>query len=181
MNYTSRFVRYVYARPPILVFHRQSFGTQAHSAPQQTGWRKHLHRLKEAPASHITAFAILHEVTALVPLPIVYWILTVTDVCIPFPEDILAEGNRRISRLLQIASSLSGSSKTDNTQSDQVLADDSQVMLHMATAYAVVKLMMPLRIAACVFLTPSTARLIHSTTTRIFGRKGLAATPMKKA
>jgi hypothetical protein len=39
----------------------------------QRGWRRYLDRLKERPASHITAFAILHEVTAILPFPLIYF------------------------------------------------------------------------------------------------------------
>ncbi|KAJ3168842.1 hypothetical protein HDU88_001169 [Geranomyces variabilis] len=45
---------------------------------------------------------------------------------IPFPEDVLAEGNRRMSGLCKMIG-LSG------------IDDGSKVMLNMATAYAVVK------------------------------------------
>ncbi len=37
------------------------------------GWRRYIDRLTERPASHITAFAILHEVTAILPFPLIYF------------------------------------------------------------------------------------------------------------
>lgn len=39
----------------------------------QRGWRRYIDRLKERPASHISAFAILHEVTAILPFPLIYF------------------------------------------------------------------------------------------------------------
>ena len=39
----------------------------------QRGWRRYLDRLKERPASHVTAFAILHEITAILPFPLIYF------------------------------------------------------------------------------------------------------------
>jgi hypothetical protein len=39
----------------------------------QRGWRRYIDRLKERPASHITAFAILHEITAILPFPLIYF------------------------------------------------------------------------------------------------------------
>jgi hypothetical protein len=39
----------------------------------QRGWRRYIDRLKERPASHITAFAILHELTAILPFPLIYF------------------------------------------------------------------------------------------------------------
>lgn len=43
------------------------------SMNSQKGWRRYLDRLKERPASHITAFAILHELTAILPFPLIYF------------------------------------------------------------------------------------------------------------
>lgn len=39
----------------------------------ERGWRRYLDRLKERPASHVTAFAILHEITAILPFPLIYF------------------------------------------------------------------------------------------------------------
>lgn len=36
-------------------------------------WRRYFDRLKERPASHLTAFAILHELTAILPFPFIYY------------------------------------------------------------------------------------------------------------
>lgn len=40
---------------------------------RERGWRKYLHLLKERPASHLTAFALLHELTAILPFPLIYY------------------------------------------------------------------------------------------------------------
>ncbi|KAI8930302.1 hypothetical protein BC831DRAFT_382556, partial [Entophlyctis helioformis] len=105
-------------------------------------WSKYAHHFRAAPASHLVAFAILHEATAVLPLPIIYYLLAVTDIKIPFPETVLAEGNRRIS------------------SAKPLLSDDSQVMLHMATSYAIVKALMPVRVGLCFLLTPWAARCV---------------------
>ena len=36
-------------------------------------WRRYAQQLKERPASHLTAFAILHEITAVLPFPLIYF------------------------------------------------------------------------------------------------------------
>ncbi|CAF1542405.1 unnamed protein product [Adineta steineri] len=41
--------------------------------PNKKGWRRYIDQLKDRPASHITAFAILHEVTAILPFPLIYF------------------------------------------------------------------------------------------------------------
>ena len=39
----------------------------------QRGWRRYIDRLKEHPASDITKFSILHEVTSILPFPLIYF------------------------------------------------------------------------------------------------------------
>ncbi|KAJ2661241.1 hypothetical protein IWW48_002537 [Coemansia sp. RSA 1200] len=106
------------------------------------GWRNALRALRDRPASHITAFAVLHEITAVAPLGGVYWILSCLDLRIPFPDSVLQEGNRYINKLRSY-----GGWKTP-------LASDSPVLLHLATSYAVVKAAAPLRVALSLALTP---------------------------
>ncbi|KAH6562785.1 hypothetical protein BASA50_009797 [Batrachochytrium salamandrivorans] len=136
-----------------------------------SGWRAQLQQLKDAPASHITAFAVLHEATALLPLPLIYWVLSATDIRIPFPQEVLAEGNRRMARMMQLMSLSPPLQEDDSTLPQErvsVFQDDSQFMLHVATAYAIVKVMMPVRIAGCLMLTPWTARAMQRVGRRLF-------------
>ncbi|KAJ3078517.1 hypothetical protein HK102_004437, partial [Quaeritorhiza haematococci] len=136
------------------------------------GWKKYADEFKDAPASHLMSFAILHELTAIIPLPIIYYILSSLEEqveeqqqednnnspsssspssssrnliirLIPHGESILAEGNRRMTRLLQLI----GFSTAE-------LSDDSTVMVNLATSYAIVKVLMPVRIGACFLMTP---------------------------
>jgi hypothetical protein len=100
--------------------------------------------LKEHPLSYIVSFGILHEVTAILPLPMFYYILKHSNVEIPFPKDMLSESNKRINKIRSAVGLKS-------------MPEDSQAMLHMATSYAIVKVLMPLRIGLCVYLTPHCA------------------------
>ncbi|KAJ3166271.1 hypothetical protein HDU88_003495 [Geranomyces variabilis] len=79
------------------------------------------------------------------------------DMSIPFPEDLLAEGNRRMGALCKMIG-LSG------------IEDGSKVMLNMATAYAVVKVGMPLRIGLCLAATPWFARVAVVPVQTVFGK-----------
>ncbi|KAJ2513038.1 hypothetical protein H4217_006555 [Coemansia sp. RSA 1939] len=106
------------------------------------GWRNTLRALRDRPASHITAFAVLHEITAVAPLGGVYWVLSYLELRIPVPESVLHEGNRYINRLRSY-----GGWTTP-------LAPDSPVLLDLATSYAVVKAAAPLRLALSLALTP---------------------------
>ncbi|RKO86758.1 hypothetical protein BDK51DRAFT_23545, partial [Blyttiomyces helicus] len=107
-----------------------------------------LQALRTAPGSHVVSFLTLHELTAIIPLPIVYFALDALDVRVPFPEDVLAEGNRRVGKMMVYFGIGEG------------IREDSQAMLRMATAYAVVKAAMPFRIGLCLVMTPWFARWV---------------------
>lgn len=90
-------------------------------------FRQYAEQFKNKPASHLISFGILHEITAIVPLPIVYFALVETGVKIPFPEQAIEEGNRFVGRVAKYYGwDLEG-------------ADGARTMLNMATSYAVVK------------------------------------------
>ncbi|KAI8830194.1 hypothetical protein BJ741DRAFT_620723 [Chytriomyces cf. hyalinus JEL632] len=120
---------------------------------------------KSSPASHLTSFVVLHELTALLPLPIVYYALQTTGLRVPVSQDMLDEGTRRIDRIMA-KYNLGGDGSEGGSSSDgrEVGLGDSTPRIHsetiidMATAYAVVKLLMPVRIAVSLALTPWFAR-----------------------
>jgi len=106
------------------------------------GWRKYAYQFQNKPFSFLASFAVLHEITAIAPIPIIYLLLDRLDVEIPFISDIVtAEGNRVISKIRE---------KYGYPALDQ----HSRVAINLATAYAIVKVAMPLRIGLCIGLTP---------------------------
>ncbi|KAF9116952.1 hypothetical protein BGX27_008100 [Mortierella sp. AM989] len=119
-------------------------------APKLSKFRQYAEQFKNKPASHLISFGILHEITAVVPLPIIYFALVETGVEIPFPEQAMEEGNRFVARVAKYYGwNLEG-------------ADGARAMLNMATSYAVVKALIPVRLAICVWMTPWTATRIVS-------------------
>src|SRR5688572_5198193 len=69
---------------------RRKLATSSSSSPNnQTetlkGWRKHAAHFRSKPGSYIISFAILHELTAVIPIPLVYIFLSTTGMQIPFP------------------------------------------------------------------------------------------------
>lgn len=101
------------------------------SLPQQQqparGWRKYAQQFRHKPASYLTTFAILHELTAIVPLPLVYYLLDYSEIRVPLvPEQAIAEGNRIMSKLR-------------TRYGYEPLDPSSRVMVNLATSYAVVK------------------------------------------
>ncbi|KAJ2747156.1 hypothetical protein GGI20_000770 [Coemansia sp. BCRC 34301] len=113
--------------------------------PDNRWWRQRLLAFKERPGSHLTAFAILHELTAVVPLAGVYYALDYVRPKMPFPQSILEEGNRYINKLRTYVGW-------------QQLDTSSPVLLHLATSYAIVKAAAPLRVAASLAMTPLFSR-----------------------
>ncbi|CDH60259.1 hypothetical protein RO3G_13651 [Lichtheimia corymbifera JMRC:FSU:9682] len=125
-----------------MLFRRLASTTTTTAGAPLKGWRKYAHQFRDKPASYMTTFALLHEITAIVPLPIVYYTLDYSGWHIPLvPQEAIAEGNRIMSKLR-------------TRYGYEPLAPDSRIMVNLATSYAVVKAMMPLRIAASVALTP---------------------------
>ncbi len=126
------------------------------------------------------SFLVLHELTALLPLPLLVWALQRWPDAVPAalqpPPDMLAAGNRVAARLLSAlpaawlralqggegAAAASGppaSSPADRAAAAAALLPaDSRLLLHTGMAYALVKAAMPLRLLASGLLTPAFAR-----------------------
>lgn len=111
--------------------------TSASSQQQMRGWRKYAQQFRDKPASYMTSFAILHEVTAIVPLPLVYYALDYSEVRVPVPEQAVAEGNRIMSKIR-------------TRYGFEPLPADSRVMVNLATSYAVVKVISGQRTSAII-------------------------------
>jgi hypothetical protein len=91
-----------------------------------TGYRKYAQQFKSKPGSYMATFAVLHEVTAIVPFPIVYLILENSEVKIPFPENVITEGNRFIN-------------KARVYYGYEPLEADNRTMVNLVTTYGIVK------------------------------------------
>ncbi|GES65712.1 hypothetical protein AFLA70_29g004690 [Aspergillus terreus] len=138
-----------------------------------------------APGTHITSFLILHELTAIVPLfglvaAFHYgnWLPDLTS------STAFEEGTRRFGRWLRkkgwieeevdMATVTADGSTTEHTHGDRE-KQGVRPVLEFATAYAVTKALLPIRIAASVWATPWFARVVLSPlgrgVRRVFGRK----------
>ncbi|KAF9916091.1 hypothetical protein BX616_004660 [Lobosporangium transversale] len=121
-------------------------------------FKQYAEQFKNKPASHLIAFGLLHEVTAVVPLPIVYFALAQSGMTIPFPEQAMEEGNKFVTRVAKYYGW--------NLEGDT----GARTMLNMATSYALVKAVMPLRLALCAWMTPWTATRVISPVMSIWRR-----------
>ncbi|KAF9883958.1 hypothetical protein FE257_002640 [Aspergillus nanangensis] len=123
-----------------------------------------------APATHITSFFILHELTAIVPLfglvaAFHYgnWLPDLTS------STAFEEGTRRFGRWLRkkgwIEEEVDMATITaDGSTTESMPTEDEKkgvrLVLEFATAYAVTKAFLPVRIAASVWATPWFARVV---------------------
>ncbi|KAJ3370136.1 hypothetical protein GGF31_004755 [Allomyces arbusculus] len=135
--------------------------TSSSTPPPLTGWRKYAVEFKQKPGSHLTGtaaktFLVLHELTAVVPLPIVYYGLTWAGLSVPVPDSLLEESNAKIRRVIKYYG--------------WDIEPNSQAMVNMVAAYAIVKALMPLRLAARhvpVAMTPGLARIMDRALHRV--------------
>ncbi|CAG8661465.1 5456_t:CDS:2, partial [Acaulospora morrowiae] len=119
--------------------------------------RKYANQFRTKPTSHIVSFLILHELTAIIPIPIIYVFLSTTGIEIPFSQSVLDEGNEFINRVVVY-------------YGYEPFENGSRVALNLVTSYAIVKFLLPVRIAICIWLTPWTAERIISPATGLVRR-----------
>ncbi|KAI9481238.1 MAG: hypothetical protein EXX96DRAFT_482317 [Benjaminiella poitrasii] len=134
---------------------------QQHDSPL-TGYRKYAQQFKSKPGSYMTSFAILHEITAIVPFPIIYLLLDISSVKIPFPDTVVSEGNRFIN-------------KARVHYGYEPLGPDNRTMINLVTTYGIVKALLPVRIAASAAMTPFFAERLVGPILK-FVRKGFSST-----
>ncbi|KAK9237968.1 hypothetical protein V1525DRAFT_342691 [Lipomyces kononenkoae] len=108
--------------------------------------RPHAERLMSAPGSYVFTFLLIHEVTAVVPLFGLMWLFQVTDWTPPLPEGLIEAGKEFYSKAIPANSLPEGSESAAN------------LILQGATAFAIVKVILPLRVAFSLLITPWFAR-----------------------
>jgi hypothetical protein len=146
--------------------------------------RTYTRPLLSAPVSHVTSFLVLHEITALVPL---IGLATAFHYANWLPESVVQgkwvqEGVEKWGRYFRrkgwVEDSSSSSSSSSEPVKGSVVGEDElaekqgnvqdvmmnrgagwRVVLEVATAWAVVKALLPVRIMACVWATPWFARV----------------------
>ncbi|PHH80912.1 hypothetical protein CDD80_5832 [Ophiocordyceps camponoti-rufipedis] len=143
-------------------------------------WQKYATRLRTAPASHIAAFVVLHEVTAIVPLLALFALFHNTTIV---PVDWVAarfaaytdEGVARMERYFrrkrwfgfqpEPSEEVNGPDHEHTEHAMQRRKDGDRsyrILVDVALAYAVTKVLLPVRILASLLATPWLARVITS-------------------
>ncbi|EME82298.1 uncharacterized protein MYCFIDRAFT_121393, partial [Pseudocercospora fijiensis CIRAD86] len=119
--------------------------------------RKYLTPLRNAPISHISAFLILHEITAIVPLFALTAAFHYTNWLPPFTEwKWFSDGMTKFGSYLRKKRWIGDDNGRGSWFGNGENA--SRIVVEMATAYALTKALLPLRLVLSVLATPWFAR-----------------------
>ncbi|RCH84803.1 hypothetical protein CU097_006431 [Rhizopus azygosporus] len=140
---------------------KQPLFTIRHYSTQLTGYRKYAQQFKSKPGSYMTAFAVLHELTAIAPFPVIYYALDASSITIPFSNSLVEEGNKFIN-------------KVRVHYGYEQLEPDNKVMIHLVTTYCIVKALLPVRLAASAAMTPMVAEKLISPSVQFIRRRVLS-------
>lgn len=148
--------------------------TPSHIARLESRLPRFLHRfttpLRNAPVSHITAFVVLHEITAIVPLFGLAGAFHYANWLPPYISEgkWVQEGTQMFGRWLRRRGWITddeGSGKWYGRGEGGV-----RIVVELATAYAITKALLPLRLILSVWMTPWFARWTVLPLTKYLGR-----------
>jgi hypothetical protein len=141
-----------------------SYSMQSNVPTVPPSLRKLTAPLASAPVSHVTAFLILHEITAILPLVGLAATFHYTNW---LPEgwaksEWVEQGVQKWGRYLRKKGWIKESEKAENSTVTATTTPEQGVklVLEVAVAWALVKMALPIRIAASVGLTPWFARRV---------------------
>ncbi|KAI8808635.1 hypothetical protein BJ742DRAFT_771985 [Cladochytrium replicatum] len=168
------------------------------------GWRKYAELFKDKPASHLVSFIILHEVTAILPLPAFYLLYssylpdtaekittylndgkpldspvvrTVDENGEDLPpgdrEEALNKAAKRMAKVIKTfgLSKWIPLDEEDENGGKKMVGTVAHFAVNAAAAYWTVKILLPVRIAASIWLTPGFARVFIIPVGRLFTRR----------
>lgn len=123
--------------------------------------------LRNAPISHITAFLLLHELTAIVPLIGLATAFHKYDYLPPYISEgkWVKEGTEKFGRYMKRKGWVGEENSWWGNGEGAV-----RVVVEVATAYAVTKALLPVRLVLSVWATPAFARWSVLPVTRWMGR-----------
>ncbi|KAK9476747.1 hypothetical protein V1514DRAFT_335829 [Lipomyces japonicus] len=142
-------------------------------------YRPYAEKLLASPGSYVFSFLLLHEVTAVLPLFGLTWLFQATDWIPPLSDSLLEAGKTFYANTVPPEA-------LDGTDAS------AKLLLRGATAYAIIKAILPLRIIFCVWATPWFARksvlpivngyrlVLSSITKRLQKKSGLDFTRLPK-
>lgn len=117
-------------------------------------------RFLNAPVSHVTSFMILHELTAIAPLFGLWGLFSYYEYMPPgIPQFLIESGTDFINRMGE-----------RNSWTSLKSEEGAKMVLQGAAAYAIVKVLLPVRAAVSLLVMPWFARWVVIPCTRTFRR-----------
>ncbi|KAI9006016.1 hypothetical protein BC832DRAFT_592120 [Gaertneriomyces semiglobifer] len=122
-------------------------------------------QLLSHPASYLVSFTILHELTAIVPLPAFYFLFKHSDLAesainlLDVSPELLAEGQRRMTKMMGYLG-YNQDNLADGVAREVMTIQSGKMMFDLVATYVAVKVLMPVRVAISLGLTPWFARTI---------------------
>ncbi|RPB03571.1 hypothetical protein L873DRAFT_1760810 [Choiromyces venosus 120613-1] len=124
--------------------------------------QKYASHFRDRPLSHITSFLILHEITAIVPLAGLFLFFHNTRWTPPgLPGEWVVAGVEKFGRYVRRKG-------WERFKGDE----GARLLFEVATAWAVVKALLPVRIGLSLWATPWFARVVLGGVGRVVGRWG---------
>ncbi|KAI5211663.1 hypothetical protein E4T42_08108 [Aureobasidium subglaciale] len=147
--------------------------------------------LRNAPISHITAFLILHELTAVIPLFGLTFVFHKFDWLPPFFSEgyYVKEGVAKFGRYFRRKGWIrdaDGEGFEDEKNRKGFAKwwpkgeDGVRLLVEVATAYAITKALLPLRLGLSLWLTPNFAKISTLPIKKFFKRKVATTAPISK-
>ncbi|KAI3644439.1 hypothetical protein MP228_010603 [Amoeboaphelidium protococcarum] len=119
---------------------------------------------------YFTSFVILHELSAVIPLPVIYYGLWANGFGDGLSDQQVIETlhirQEYLDKARRVYHKYASSTTEDSGNTTQ--KDVSPVIVRMAASYAVVKLLMPARLALSAVLTPQFTRSVVAPISRRF-------------
>lgn len=133
--------------------------------------RRYTTPLRTAPVSHITAFLILHEITAIVPLLGLTGAFHYLDWLPPYITEgaLVKQGTEKFGRYLRKKGWIDDDSVRIGSEAGE---SGVRIVVELATAYAITKALLPLRLVLSVWAAPWFARRTVLPVVQLF--KGVA-------
>jgi len=154
--------------------------------------------LRNAPVTHVVSFLILHEITAVVPLVglagLFHWTGWIPDVLAEgsavsegvqkfgryfarkgwFGFDKKEPGNT-VEKIKEKERGITAQERVEDVKKEgwSVGESGSMILVEVATAYAITKVLLPARVLLSVWATPWFARNVLGGLRRVFGRGGV--------
>ncbi|OMH86376.1 hypothetical protein AX774_g62 [Zancudomyces culisetae] len=134
--------------------------------PKKNTFEYYKSQFKSKPGSHLVSFLLLHELTAILPIFLIYYYLKLTDYQFDF---LFNFSSSQLSEYV-VESCNRFFNKLRGYFGFGELPSNDLTMVRLVASYAIVKTLLPLRLAACVLLTPFFSKFFIDPITSVFRR-----------